>query len=121
MGVRCLSTFNRVLLCEWTWRFATERETLWKQVISRKFGEEEGGWGTREVREGFGVGFWKEIKKEGSLLQNKTVFFVGDGKKVKFLKDKWCGNDALCDSFPSLYALAASKEGLVSEVVRLNG
>ena len=37
LGVRCLSTFNRVLLCEWTWRFATERETLWKQVISRKF------------------------------------------------------------------------------------
>ena len=76
--------------------------------ISKKFGEEEGGWSTWEVREGFGVGFWKEIRKEGSLLQRKSVFSMGE-------------NNALCDSFPSLYALAASKEGLVSEVVRLNG
>ena len=101
------------------WRFAVERESLWKQVIRGKFGE-EGGWSTSKVREGFGVGFWKEIKKEGSLLQNKTVFFVGDGKKVKFLKDKWCGNDALCDSFPS-YALAISKEAWVVELWNSTG
>ena len=29
------------LLCKWNWHF--ERETLWKQVIRRKFEEEEGG------------------------------------------------------------------------------
>ena len=39
---------------------------------------------------GFGVGFWKEIRKEGSLLQNKVVFFVEDGRRVEFWKDKWC-------------------------------
>ena len=88
LGVRCLSTLNRTLLCKWNWRFAAERETLWKHVISRKFGEEEGRWCTREVREGFGVGFWKEIRKEVSLLQNKIVFFVGDGRRVTFWKDK---------------------------------
>ena len=74
LAVRCLSTLNRALLYKWNWHFATKRETLWKQVISRKFKEEEGGWSTREVREGFGVGFWKEIGKEGSLLQNKVAF-----------------------------------------------
>ena len=89
---------------------------FWKHVISRKFGEEEGGWCTREVREGFGVGFWKEIRKEGSLLQNKVVFSMGDGRRVKFWKDKWCGNFALCDFFPSLYALAASKEAWLVEL-----
>ena len=69
---------------------------------------EERGSCTRKMREGHGVGLWKEIRKEGSLLQRKIVFSMGE-------------NNALCDSFPSLYALAASKEGLVSEVVRLNG
>ncbi|WJZ91452.1 hypothetical protein VitviT2T_010519 [Vitis vinifera] len=44
LGVRRLSTLNRALLCKWNWRFANEREALWRQVISRKFGEEEGGW-----------------------------------------------------------------------------
>ncbi|RVW46976.1 hypothetical protein CK203_074372 [Vitis vinifera] len=68
----------RALLCKWSWHFAVERGTLWKHNISRKFGVEGGRWCTREVREGYGVGLWKEIKKEESLLLKKTVFFVGD-------------------------------------------
>ena len=43
LGVKCLFTLNRTLFYKWNWRFAVERETLWKQVINRKFGEEEGG------------------------------------------------------------------------------
>ncbi|RVW38823.1 hypothetical protein CK203_074193 [Vitis vinifera] len=57
------------------WCFVEEREALWKQVIGWKFGVEQGGWYTRVVKEGFGVGLWKEIRKEGSLLNN-IVFSV---------------------------------------------
>ena len=64
LGVRSLFNLNRALLGNWSWRFAEEKGTLWKQVISRKYGVEEGGWCTREVREGYGVRFWKEIRKE---------------------------------------------------------
>ena len=88
LGVRSFSTLNRALLCKWSWHFAVERGTLWKHNISRKFGVEGGRWCTREVREGYGVGLWKEIKKEESLLLKKTVFFVGDGRRVRFWKDK---------------------------------
>ena len=35
---------------------------------------------------------------------------------MRFWKDEWCGDVALCDSFPSLYALAESKEVWVAEV-----
>ena len=87
-----------------------EREVLWKQVISRKYEVEDGGWYTHEGREGFGVGLWKEIRKEGSLLNNNIVFSVGNGRRVRFWKDSWCGDEAFCNSFPSLYALAVSKE-----------
>ncbi|KAL6345756.1 hypothetical protein AAG906_017501 [Vitis piasezkii] len=107
---------NHKSVAIWDGRFANERETLWRHVISRKFGEEEGGWYTREVREGFGVGFWKEIRKEGSLLQNKVVFSVVNGRIVKFWKDKWCGNFALCNSIPSLYAFASYKEAWLVEL-----
>ncbi|RVW44252.1 putative ribonuclease H protein [Vitis vinifera] len=116
LGVRCLSTLNRALLCKWSWRFMEEKEAFWKQVISKKFWVEEGGWYTREVREGFGVGLWKEIRKEGSLLSNNIVFSMGNGRRVRFWKDKWCGVEALCDSYLSLYALAASKETWIVEV-----
>ena len=76
LGVRRLSTLNRALLCKWNWRFVNERETLWRNVISRKYGEEEGGWYTREVRQGIGVGLWKEIRK-GLLCKTKLFFLWG--------------------------------------------
>ena len=44
------------------------------------------------------------------------MFFVGSGRRVRFWKDKWCGDEVLCYSFPSLYALAVSKEEWVVEV-----
>ncbi|RVW69946.1 Transposon TX1 uncharacterized 149 kDa protein [Vitis vinifera] len=53
--------------------------------------EEEGGWISCEVREGYGVGLWKEIRKEGILLFKNASFTVGDGRRVKFWKDIWCG------------------------------
>ncbi|RVW50222.1 Threonine--tRNA ligase, mitochondrial 1 [Vitis vinifera] len=116
LGVRRLSILNRALLCKWNWRFANERDKLWRCVISRKFGEEEGGWYSKEVREGFGVGFWKDIRKEGALLQNRVGFSVGNGRRVKFWKDNWCGNSTLCNSFPSLYAFASYKEAWIEEM-----
>ena len=58
----------------------------------------------------YSVGFWKEIRKEWPLMKSKIVFSEGDGKKVRFWEDRWYGDYALSISFPSLYALATSKE-----------
>ena len=64
----------------------------------------------------FEVGVLEGIRMEGSLLQNKIVFSIGDGRKLRFWKDKWYGNDVLYDSFPSMYALVASKEAWLVEL-----
>ncbi|WJZ97788.1 hypothetical protein VitviT2T_016367, partial [Vitis vinifera] len=111
-----LGTFNRALLGKWVWRFAIERKALWNQVITRKYGEERGGWSSCEAREAYGVGLWKVISKLGHLVTSSFDFVVGDGKKVRFYKDKWCGTIPLCEAFPSLFALATSKEAWVNEV-----
>ena len=66
-----------------------------------------------DLREGYGVGFWKEIRKEGSLLLKNITFFVGDDRRVKFWKEIWCGNNTLCETFPSLFALVNSKDAWV--------
>ncbi|RVW75087.1 hypothetical protein CK203_057898 [Vitis vinifera] len=39
-----------------------------------------------------------------------------DGRRVRFWEDRWCGDEALSHSFPSLYALVTSKEAWVVEV-----
>ena len=93
-----------------------DKDVLWNQVMSRKYEVEEGGWYIREGREGFGVGLWKEIRNEGSRLSNYIVFYVGNGRRIRFWLDSWCGDEALCNSFPSLFALVVSKEEWVAEV-----
>ena len=60
------------------------KESPFGSLLSRKYGEEGGGWISREVREGYGVGFWKEIRKEGFLMFKNVSFAVGDGRRVKF-------------------------------------
>ncbi|RVW30293.1 Transposon TX1 uncharacterized 149 kDa protein [Vitis vinifera] len=79
LGIRNLSILNRALLCKWSWRFAVERDSYWKLIISTKYGVERGGWSTCGAREGHGVGLWKEISKEGLLLLNNASFSAGDG------------------------------------------
>ena len=91
-----------------------EREAIWKQVINRRYRVEERGWYTREGREGFGVGLWKEIRQEGYRLSNYIVFSVGNVRRIKFWLNSWCGDEALCNSFLFLFALAISKEEWVA-------
>ena len=56
LGLRSLSKLNKVLLSKWSWQFTNERDSLWRKVISSKFGEESGGWYRGNIRGGFSVG-----------------------------------------------------------------
>ena len=110
LGVRNLSLMNIALLCKWSWWYANEREALWKHVISQKYGEVDGGWHSHKVSERFGVGLWKAIRKEWNYLSGRLAFQVGNGQIVRFWIDKLCGDEPLCESFPSLFTLFLSKE-----------
>ncbi|WJZ80362.1 hypothetical protein VitviT2T_000290 [Vitis vinifera] len=116
LGVKNLSILNKALLAKWNWRFVNEREALWNQVIRGKYGEERGGWASREVREAHGLGLWKGIRMDWELVSNRMVFIVGNGRRVRFWRDKWCGDSPLCSSFPSLFALTVDKEESVADV-----
>ena len=116
LGIRNLSTMNRAFLEKWTWRFAVEKNSLWKTVIKLKYGTEAGGWFANAPRGSYGIGLWKEISKESEQLKNDRFFELGDGCRIKFLEDVWCGETLLRVSFPSLYALADSKGVMASEL-----
>ena len=66
LGIRKIVLLNKALLGKWIWRFAFEKDVLWKKVIGVKYGLEGCGWRSNEVRGPFGVGVWKEILKETS-------------------------------------------------------
>ena len=39
LGLRKLVPLNKALLGKWIWRFACEKENLWKQVLLAKYGQ----------------------------------------------------------------------------------
>ena len=74
LGIKNLSRLNKALLGKWCWRFASEQDSLWKQVIVRKFGEEEGRWYSGVSRESHGVGLWKAIRNGWMEFRKKGGF-----------------------------------------------
>ncbi|RVX05286.1 hypothetical protein CK203_020231 [Vitis vinifera] len=41
---------------------------------------------------------------------------VWNGRRVRFWRDRWCGDSPLCVSFPSLFALTDDKEAWVVDI-----
>ena len=49
-------------------------------------------------------------------MRANSDFLVGDGKRVRFWEDAWCGQNPLCTTFTALYSIANSKGAKVGEV-----
>ena len=116
LGVKCLSNLNKALLCKWNWRFTNKREALWNQVIRGKYEEDRGEWCSKEVREAYGVGLWKRIRIDWNLVGPRILFLVGNGRMVRFWRDRWCRDSLLCVSFPSLFALTVDNVVCVANI-----
>ena len=121
LDIRSLATFNKALLGKWLWRFANENEPLWKHIILSKYDLQEGGWCSKDARNRYGVGVWKAIRKGWENFRSHSRFIIGDGTKVKFWKDLWCGNQSLEEVFPILFNLSVNKEGWVAEAWEEDG
>ena len=55
------------------------------------------------------------IRKEWESFFPSTFFSLGNGRRVRFWKDIWCGEEPLSLSFPSLFSLAANIEAMVAD------
>ncbi|RVW48874.1 LINE-1 retrotransposable element ORF2 protein [Vitis vinifera] len=116
LGLRKLVFLNKALLGKWVWRFAIDRDDLWKQVIVAKYGQEGLGWRAKKAYGTIGVGVWKEIWKESDWCWDNMGFIVGKGNKINFWTDVWCEDTRLAQSFPHLYAMASHRNATVEEM-----
>ncbi|RVW74715.1 hypothetical protein CK203_047889 [Vitis vinifera] len=63
---------------------------------------------------------WELVCLKGSTGKKEGMVFLGsNGQRVRFWRDRWCGDSPLCVSFPSLFALAVDKEAWVSNICDL--
>ena len=121
LGIRSLLNFNKALLGKWNWRFAMEENSEWRNIISLKYGMQDGGWFSNTPRGNYGVGLWKDICKEVIQIRQNCSIEMGNGCKVKFWEDVWCGEAPLCSFFPSLYEVASSKGDKVVDLWEVTG
>ena len=62
------------------------------------------------------LGVWKEILKENDWCWENMAFTVGNGTKIRFWTDLWCGCTMLSQRFPHLYGMAAHRNATVEEM-----
>jgi hypothetical protein len=114
LGIRFLRIFNQTLLGKWLWRYAHEREALWRSVVDAKYGSSWAGWCSLDPHGSHGVGLWKHIRKGWSLFSSHTRFILGNGSRIKFWDDVWCGEMPLKKDFLGLYDIACDKNLFVA-------
>ncbi|RVW32107.1 hypothetical protein CK203_080579 [Vitis vinifera] len=95
---------NKALLGKWIWRYGCEKDNLWKQVITTKYGQEDLGWRPKKANGAVGIGVWKESLKESDWCLDNLVILAGKGTKIRFWTDIWCTDTPL--SIASLTSLS---------------
>ena len=62
------------------------------------------------------MGLWKVIWNGWKEFNNRVVFRVGNGRRVRFCKDRLCGEDTLALAFVELFLIAIDKEAWVNQM-----
>jgi hypothetical protein len=121
LGVRNLVMFNKALMGKWLWRYAMERDALWRKVVDVKYGSMRVVGVLRRLGVLMGLACGKVLGGDGMLLQ-LVRYEIGNGSKVLFWHDVWCGEIPLKILFPELFLIARRKEAWVEEnMQRQNG
>ena len=121
LGIQNLTMFSQALLGKWLWRYAIEPESLWRRVIDSKYGSMWGGWYSQIGTQAYGVSLWKFIRAGWNTFSNYISYMVGDGSRIKFWHDPWCGDQPLKLSFPELYSLARYSEATMADSMQFQG
>jgi hypothetical protein len=79
-------------------------------VLEAKYDSIWGGWRSNDTSRSHGVGLWKYFIREWRVFFSHTRLDPGDGSKIRFWEDIWCGEVTLKDTFPGLYNIASAKE-----------
>jgi hypothetical protein len=84
-------------------------------VVEAKYDSLSGGWRSKEVAGPFGFGVWKHIRWGWDVFSRYIRYEVGDGSRIHFWHDVWCGDQPLKEAFPEVFSIAHCKEAWVGD------
>ena len=65
----------------------------------------------------YGVGLWKNISQGWLSFSRHILYDIGDGSRVKFWQDQWCGETSLVVRYPNLFRFCRNKDANVTELM----
>lgn len=68
-----------------------EKELLWRHVIEKKYAVSGGQWTSLLVRSSYGCSIWRSIRSLWDFFSKYVRFLAGDGMRIRFWHDGWCG------------------------------
>ena len=87
-----------------------------------KYGCVWGSWYTRAMIGPYGVGLWKNISQGWPSFSRHILYDIGDGSRVKFWQDRWCGETSLAIKYSDLFRFCRHKDASVAELMMsING
>lgn len=104
---------NQALLCKWFWRYDLEEESLWRKVVFAKFGVCD-GWNLSVPHGAYGHSAWRAIMKHLNKFVSGIDYEVGNGRRIGFWLDAWCGGIPLAMEYPDMFAIAEDPNTVVS-------
>jgi hypothetical protein len=128
LGVKNLALFNKALLCKWKWRFLTEDEAIWADLLRFRYGHLPsillaGNSPSNNAKSSI---WWRDIiglerENDENWFVSNIGSVVGDGKNIGFWRFKWYGTQSFNVLFPDLFAKEAVKNTMISERLKNDG
>uniref|UniRef100_M1CC58 Reverse transcriptase zinc-binding domain-containing protein n=1 Tax=Solanum tuberosum TaxID=4113 RepID=M1CC58_SOLTU len=76
----------------------------------------EDKWMTEGVTSPYDCSVWRSIRNLWLLVKDRIKIKVGNGEKVAFWNDIWCGQETLKQAFPELHSLSQAQEASVADL-----
>jgi hypothetical protein len=114
LGIHNLELQNKCLLSKWLYKLINE-EGVWQNLLKRKYLYNKSI--TQVDKKQGDSHFWSGLMKVKSTFLDMGSWILNDGEQIRFWEDKWLGNLAFKDKFPSLYAIVRRKSSTIATVM----
>jgi hypothetical protein len=118
VGFTNTRTMNKCLLAKWIFKIERGDNTICCNLLRQKYLGEKSIFSYKKKS---GSQFWKGLLAIRGEVSRGMNYILGDGRKIRFWLDTWCGGCGLDLVFPNLFKICNQQEWTIDRVLRNGG